>query len=105
MVVEKETAEKETAWPRQELQDLQTRFAAQKEDLEADHQKQVDDMFFYGYWCCMKKHDIANDTHNFPYDDGDDEFLGGLAQGDRPTPGDRHALGGRPSTEDDSHGE
>ena len=49
MVVEKETAEKETAWLRQELQDLQTGFAAQKEDLEADHQKQVDDMFFYGY--------------------------------------------------------
>ena len=34
-------------------------------------------MFFYGYWYCMKKHDIANDTLNFPFDDEENEFLGG----------------------------
>ncbi|RVW34464.1 hypothetical protein CK203_081375 [Vitis vinifera] len=28
----------------------------EREELEADYQKQVDDMFFFGYRCCMKKH-------------------------------------------------
>lgn len=36
-------------------------------------------MFFYGYWYCMKKHGITNDVSNFPYDDEEDEVLGGLA--------------------------
>ena len=33
--------------------------------MEAKYQKQVDDMFFYGYRCCMKKHGIAQDTPSF----------------------------------------
>ena len=66
MEAEKEKIEEETAWLRWELQDLRAGFAAQKKDLEVDYQKQVDDMLFYGYRCCMKKHDIANDTLNFP---------------------------------------
>ncbi|KAL6350513.1 hypothetical protein AAG906_019160 [Vitis piasezkii] len=73
--------------------------ASQAEDLEADYQKHVDDMFFYGYRCCMKKHDIASDVPNFPFDDEHDEFLGG------PTQGDEHVLGGELSTKDDSYGE
>ena len=48
MVAKKENAKEETARLRRELQDLRAGFAAQKEDLEADHQKQADDMFFYG---------------------------------------------------------
>lgn len=60
---------------RQELQDLQAGFDTQKESLEANDQKQVDDMFFYGYWCCMKKHGIAQDTPSFPSDD-EETFLG-----------------------------
>ena len=35
-------------------------------------------MFFYGYQCCMKKHDIAQDTPSFPSDD-EDEVLGSSA--------------------------
>ena len=65
-------------------------------------------MFFYGYRCYMKKHDIANDAPNFLYDDKEDEFLGGLAQGDGIALGGGHASGGRhaprggPFAEDDS---
>ena len=51
--------EKKVARLRQELQDLWVGFSAQKEDLEANYQKQVDDMFFNDYQCCMKKHDIT----------------------------------------------
>ena len=40
-------------------QELRAGFAIQKEELEAEYQKQVDDMFFYGYRCCMKKHNIS----------------------------------------------
>ena len=40
-------------------------FVVQEEELEAKYQKQVDDMFFYGYRCCMKKHGIAQDTPSF----------------------------------------
>lgn len=52
-------------------------FATKKEDLAANYQKQVDDIFFYDYRC-MKKHGIAQDTLNFPSDD-EDKFLGGPA--------------------------
>ena len=41
-------------------------------------------MFFYGYRCCMKKHGIAHDTPNFPFDD-EDEFLGCSTQGVGPS--------------------
>ena len=62
MVAKNKKAEEETTRLKRELQDLRIRFAAQKKDLEVNYQKQVDDMFFYGYRCCMKKHGIANDT-------------------------------------------
>ncbi|KAL6328161.1 hypothetical protein AAG906_034304 [Vitis piasezkii] len=57
------------------------------------------------------QHDIANDTLNFPSDDEEDEFFGGLAQGDGSVPGDESVLGynhaprGSLSIEDSSHGE
>lgn len=66
-----------TVWLRRQLQDLRVVLVAQKKDLEADYQKQIDDIFFYAYQCCMKNHDIANDTSIFFSDDEDDEFLGG----------------------------
>ena len=40
-------------------QELRAGFAIQKEELETEYQKQVDNMFFYSYRCCMKKHDIS----------------------------------------------
>ena len=48
-------------------------------------------MFFYDYQCCIKKHVIANDTHNFPSNDEEDESLGDLTQGDGLALGDEHA--------------
>ncbi|RVX04433.1 hypothetical protein CK203_018594 [Vitis vinifera] len=38
----------------------------EREELEADYQKQVDDMFFFGYRCCMKKHGIKRDVPSIP---------------------------------------
>ena len=46
MVADKKKTEEEVAQLRQELQDLLAMFVAQKEQLEVDYQKQVDDMFF-----------------------------------------------------------
>ena len=43
---------------RQEMQELWIGFVVQKEELEGEYQKQVDDMFFFGYRCYMKKHGI-----------------------------------------------
>ena len=80
MEVSKKKIEEETERLKQELQDLQVGFATQKEQLEAEYQKQVDDMSFYGYQCCMKKHGIAHDTPNFPSDD-ENEALSGPARG------------------------
>ncbi|RVW59028.1 hypothetical protein CK203_107801 [Vitis vinifera] len=37
----------------------------EREEFEADYQKQVDDMFFFGYRCCMKKHGIKRDVLQF----------------------------------------
>ena len=105
MEAENEKIEEEIAQLRQELQDLRAGFAAQKKGLEVDYQKQVDDMLFCGYWCCMKKHDIANDTLNFPFDDEDDEFFSGPTLGDGLEPRERCAPRDGPSNEDDSHDE
>ena len=41
------------------MEKLQAGFVAQKEELEGEYQKQVDDIFFFGYRCCMKKHGIT----------------------------------------------
>ncbi|RVW32839.1 hypothetical protein CK203_107196 [Vitis vinifera] len=38
----------------------------EKEELEADYQKQVDEMYFFGYHCCMKKHGIKRDIPSIP---------------------------------------
>lgn len=53
------------------MEELRAGFAAQNEELEGEYQKQVDDMFFFGYQCCMKKHGITQDTPNYPSDDED----------------------------------
>lgn len=47
-----------------------------KKKLEVAYQWQVDDMFFYGYRCCMKKHGITDDIPNIPLDDEDKAMLG-----------------------------
>ena len=47
-------------------EELEGEFVAEREELEADYQKQVDDMFFFGYRCCMKKHGIKRDVPSIP---------------------------------------
>ncbi|KAL6323020.1 hypothetical protein AAG906_023638 [Vitis piasezkii] len=42
------------------------RVCCREEELEADYQKQVDDMFFFGYRCCMKKNGIKRDVPSIP---------------------------------------
>ena len=76
----KKKAEEEAERLRQELQELRVGFVVQKEELEAEYKKQEDNMFFYGYRCCMKKHGIAQDTSKFPSGD-EDEALSSLTRG------------------------
>ncbi|KAJ9703113.1 hypothetical protein PVL29_004753 [Vitis rotundifolia] len=59
--------------------------AKERDVMEADKkkvekEKHVDDMFFYGYRCCMKKHDITQDTPNYPLDE-ENEAIGGPTRG------------------------
>ena len=42
----------------------------------------MDDMFFYVYWCCIKKHGITNDIPSIPSDEEDEvELDGDVEQG------------------------
>lgn len=36
----------------------------------------MDDMFFYDYHCCMKKHGITHDIPSIPSDNDDEVVLG-----------------------------
>ena len=47
-------------------EELESEFATEREELEANYQKQVDDMFFFGYRYCMKKHGIKRDVPQYP---------------------------------------
>lgn len=64
----KET-EQENAQLKKEMEELRAGFEVQKKELEKEHQKQVDEMYFFGYRCCMKKNDITQDIPSLPYDD------------------------------------
>ena len=44
-----------------ELEQRKVNFTKQKLGLEVEYIKQVDDMYFYGFGRCMKKHKIAVD--------------------------------------------
>ena len=77
---DKRKAKEEAERLRQELQELWAGFVVQKKELEAEYQKQVDDIFFYSYQYCMKKHSITQDTPSYPSND-EDEATSGLAKG------------------------
>ena len=55
---------------------MDARLSAQKKETEEEYQQQADEMYFFGYRCCMKKHGIMHDTLSFPYDE-EDEAPGG----------------------------
>ena len=50
------------------MEELWAGFGTQKEKLEGEYQKQVNNIFFFGYRCCMKKHGITQDTPNYYLD-------------------------------------
>ena len=68
-------------WLRQEMLELRVGFAIQNEELEGEYQKQVNDMFFFDYQCCIKKHGITQDTPNYHLNNKDGA-VGSPAQGD-----------------------
>ena len=57
-------------------EETEASFAAQKKEVEEEYQQQADEMYFFGYRCCMKKNGIMHDTPSFPSDE-DDEAPGG----------------------------
>lgn len=48
--------EEEIAQLKLDLEQAESSFAKEKKKLKAVYQQQVDAVFFYGYYCCMKKH-------------------------------------------------
>ncbi|KAL6322013.1 hypothetical protein AAG906_003155 [Vitis piasezkii] len=67
---------------KKELEDLRASLAAQKEEMEAgfaaqkkkieeEYQRQADEMYFFGYRCCMKKNGIMHDIPSLPSDEED----------------------------------
>lgn len=44
---------------KKELEELRAGFATEKNEMKDEYQKQVNDMFFFGYQYCMRKNDIT----------------------------------------------
>ena len=59
-----------------ELEVLRAGFAVEKKELEEDYHKQVNDMFFFGYQCCIRKNDITHDIPSYPFDEDDATISG-----------------------------
>ena len=59
-------------------EEMEARFAAQKKEMEEEYQQHADEMYFFGYRCCMKKHGIMHDTPSLPSDE-EDSAPGGLS--------------------------
>lgn len=64
---------------KKELEELRAGFTAEKNELEKDYQKQVDEMFFFDYQCCIRKNDITQNIPSYPSND-EDATVSGLAQ-------------------------
>lgn len=47
-------------------EELEARFATERMELESAYQKHVDEMYFFGYRCCMKKNGIKRDVPSIP---------------------------------------
>ena len=55
---------------------MEAGFATQKQEMEIEYQRQADEMYFFGYRCCMKKNEIMHDIPSLPSDE-EDEAPGG----------------------------
>ena len=53
------------------MEKMEVGFVAQKKELETKYQRQVDEMYFFSYRCCMKKNNIMHDIPFLPSDDED----------------------------------
>ena len=88
----KAKADEEGAQLKWELEWTVFSFTKEKKELETAYQQQVDDMFFYGYRCCMKKHDIIDDIPSIPsYEEDEAEVDDSVGQGDSSGAGDGFA--------------
>lgn len=63
--------EQEKEQLQKELEELRAAYATQKKELDEDYHKQVYDMFFFGYQCCMMKNDITQDILSYPSNEED----------------------------------
>ncbi|KAL6349755.1 hypothetical protein AAG906_001642 [Vitis piasezkii] len=79
---EKEVVEAKCKDAKKKLKELWARFATEKKELEDEYQKQVDNIFFFGYQCCMRKNDITQDIPSYPFDE-EHVAVSGPAQGDK----------------------
>ena len=66
----KETKTLQANLPAQK-EEMEAGFAAQKKEIETEYQRQVDEMYFFGYRCCMKKNGIMHDIPSLPSDEED----------------------------------
>ena len=48
------------------MEELEAGFVEQRKELETEYQKQVDEMYFFGYRCCMKNNGIKRDIPSIP---------------------------------------
>lgn len=68
---------------KKQLEELRVRFTTKKEALTKDYHKQVDEMFFFGYQCCLRKNSITQDIPTYPSDDKEDATVSGPILGDK----------------------
>ena len=47
-------------------EELEAGFVEQRKELETKYQKQVDEMYFFGYRCCIKNNGIKRDIPSIP---------------------------------------
>lgn len=67
---------------KKKFEELRARFATEKEELNEDYHKQVDEMFFFGYQCCMRKNGITHVIPSYPFDE-EDATVSGPAHEDK----------------------
>ena len=63
--------EQENLQLKKEMDELRASLAAQKKEMETENQWQADEMYFFGYRCCMKKNGIMHDIPSLPFDEED----------------------------------
>ena len=65
---------------KKQIEEIRVRFTVENEALTENYQKQVDEMFFYGYQCCMRKNGITQDIPTYLSDDEKNATVSSPAQ-------------------------